>query len=575
MKQPEEIFEQMVGEGDVALYPLQRHARDNGDKVFIHYGETGERLTFREVHERSLRIAAGLKSLGITRGQPVSVLTGNSLLAALSMFACWQVGAIYAPINFNLRGKLLSYQINDTAASLLITDPDFRENLEEIGASIKPAHVLVGPSASSGDSGSAEMRLSASRVHSLEAVSAAAADVVVEDPELGPFDPATIIYTSGTTGPAKGVLLPFRWINQYAFAGRNQWVAEDVVYCDLPMYHVGGAYALLVKAVWKGNTVGLWNRFSPSAFWSRIRECGASAAILLDVMIPWLMSAPPSPEDRHNTLNKVHMQPLPANHHEVARRFGFDFVTCGFGQTESGAGFMALIDQFGDETGTPPELYKGLPKAQVRAVAEASGRLVVSGSTRLPPGFMGRPSPLLDVAVLDEDDNRLPPGSVGQLAFRPRFPGLLLQQYLNKPEATLKAWSNLWFHTGDAVEALADGSFRFVDRMGGYFRVRGENVSSYEVETLLSDHPEVRAVAAVPVPAEEGHEDDIAVFVELREAGSCTEEDMAAFAARQMPKYMRPRYIRIVTALPVTPTNKIEKYKLRQMLAEESASGRE
>ncbi|MFL1486267.1 AMP-binding protein [Marinobacter sp. LN3S78] len=569
MKQPQDIFEQMVNEGDVALYQLERHARENGDKVYIHYGETGESLTFRAMHDRSREMAKVLKSLGAGRGQPVSVLTSNSLLAAIAMFACWQLGAIYAPINFNLRGKLLSYQINDTGADLLVTDPTFKEPLESIGGDIHPAHVVLGPAGTGDTPDETGFQLPHSRTHSLDAIDAS--DVTLDDPELGPFDPATIIYTSGTTGPAKGVLLPFRWINQYAFAGRSQWTSEDVVYCDLPMYHVGGAFALLVKAVWKGNTVGLWNRFSPSAFWTRIRECGASAAILLDVMIPWLMSAPPSPEDRNNTLNKVHMQPLPANHHEVARRFGFDFVTCGFGQTESGAGFMAIIDQFGDDTGTPPEQYKGMPRDELRASAEASGRLVVSGDSPLPPGFMGRPSPLVDVAILDEDDNRLPPGTVGQLAFRPRFPGLLLQQYLNKPEATLKAWRNLWFHTGDAVVEGADGNFRFVDRMGGYFRVRGENVSSYEVESLLADHPEVRAVAAVPVPAREGNEDDIAVFVELRKAGSCTESDIAAYAADQMPKYMRPHHIRIVDTLPVTPTNKIEKYKLRRMLTEESA----
>lgn len=567
MKQPQDIFEQMVSEGDVALYQLKRHAQENGDKVFIHYGETGEQLTFRQVHDRSLEMAAGLKSLGIERGQPVSVLTSNSLLAAVAMFACWQVGAIYAPINFNLRGKLLSYQINDTAAPVLITDPSFAGTLTDIGSDIRPAHVVLGPS-TSGQVDGDNLVLPNSRTQDLHTLPASG--VTLEDPELGPYDPATIIYTSGTTGPAKGVLLPFRWINQYAFAGRGQWTSEDVVYCDLPMYHVGGAYALLVKAVWKGNTVGLWNRFSPSEFWSRIRECGASAGILLDVMIPWLMSAPPSADDRNNTLNKVHMQPLPANHHEVATRFGFDFVTCGFGQTESGAGFMAIIDQFGDEPGTPPELYKGLPKNELKASARASGRLVVDGRDPLPPGFMGRPSPLVDVAILDEDDNQLSPGNVGQLAFRPRFPGLLLQQYLNKPEATLKAWRNLWFHTGDAVVEQSDGTFRFIDRMGGYFRVRGENVSSYEVESLLVDHPEVRAVAALPVPAIEGNEDDIAVFIELKEKGTCTEQELADFANETMPKYMRPRYLRIVDALPVTPTNKIEKYKLRQMLEAET-----
>lgn len=132
------------------------------------------------------------------------------------MFACWQVGAIYAPINFNLRGKLLSYQINDTAAPVLITDPSFGPELDKIGPDITPDHVVIGPD-SSGETSESGVGLPNSAVHRLDTL--ATSDVSLADPELGPFDPATIIYTSGTTGPAKGVLLPFRWINQYAFAG--------------------------------------------------------------------------------------------------------------------------------------------------------------------------------------------------------------------------------------------------------------------------------------------------------------------------------------------------------------------
>src|SRR5690606_25550773 len=132
-------------------------------------------------------------------------------------------------------------------------------------------------------------------------------------------------------------------------------------------------------------------------------------------------------------------------------------------------------------------------------------------------------------------------------------------------------WRNLWFHTGDACVRDEEGNYRFVDRMGGYFRVRGENVSSYEVESLLAAHPAVRAVAAVAAPARIGGEDEIAVFVELKEGQGATEEELAAFAANTMPKYMQPSYIRLIDALPVTPTSKVEKYKLRQMLVAELA----
>lgn len=563
-----QVFDAMVEEGDVALYKLDEWAQKTPDKTFIHYGETGLRLSFAEVKQRADRLAAGLASIGVGRGDAVSVLTGNSLAAALSMFAAWRAGALYAPINYNLRGGLLSYQINDTDPRVLITDASFDERLTEIADDIDVDHIVIAPEHYGAQApGDETLAAAMGNMHRFSDLLQSEAPVPCE--ALGPFDPATIIYTSGTTGPAKGVLLGFRWINQYTFSGRSQLEHDDVLYCDLPMYHVGGAYALLCRAIWHGNTVGLWNRFSAGGFWDRIAACGATSCILLDVMVPWLMAAPPDTTDRHNSLNKVHMQPLPADHHEVAQRFGLDFVTCGFGQTESGAGFMAIIDEFGDTEGTPAAQYHGMSRSAYRAQAERFGRIVVDGGKPLPKGFMGRSSKLLDVAILDENDNQLPPGSVGQLAFRPRFPGLLLERYLNKPEATLKALRNLWFHTGDACLQNEDGTFNFVDRMGGYFRVRGENVSSYEVESVLNAHPKIRATAAVPVPASVGHEDEIAVFVEPGEARQLTEADVRAFAVEQMPRYMQPAHIRIIEALPVTPTSKIEKYKLKQRIIEE------
>jgi crotonobetaine/carnitine-CoA ligase len=194
--------------------------------------------------------------------------------------------------------------------------------------------------------------------------------------------------------------------------------------------------------------------------------------------------------------------------------------------------------------------------------------MVVDGSQPLLKGFMGLPNPLLEVAILDEDDNRCPPGVVGQLAFRPRFPGLLLKEYFRKQEATVKALRNCWFHTGDACKENPDGSgtYLFVDRMGGFFRVRGENVSSFDVEALMASHPKVRACAALPLPALQGDEDNIAVFIELKDGEQVDEHELRIHATAKMPKYMQPAYIRVVTSLPVTPTNKIEKYKLKQAL---------
>lgn len=569
---PQQVFDDMVAQGDMVLDRLDDCAARLPHKTYLHYGEDGVRMSFAEVKAESGRIAAGLAAMGLAPGQPVSVLTRNSLVSALAMYAIWRAGGVFAPVNYNFRGPLLSYQLNDTAPFALITDGSFAPVLAEVAGELKARRLIVHtPKAGDHDAlpeGAAGFG-APFEVHDFAALRSHGGPV----PEVarGPFDVANIVYTSGTTGPSKGVLQPFRWMNHYSYPSRAATTVDDVLYCDLPLYHVGGAFALVTRAVWQGNTVGLWDRFSPTRFWDRIEECGASSAILLDVMIPWLMKAEPRASDRANTLNKVHMQPLPASHHEVAQRFGFDFVTCGFGQTESGSGFACTIDELGDAMGTPAALWKGQSKAAYRASCAASGRLVVDGRQTLPKGFMGRANPVLEVAILDENDNLCAPGTVGQLAFRPRFPGLLLLEYFRKPEVTLKVHRNCWFHTGDACRQIAEApdTYAFVDRMGGFFRVRGENVSSFEVEALIALHPGVRAVAAVPMPAQVGDEDDIAVFIEAMAGAAPDEDAIRVHAAAVMPRFMQPLYVRFVDALPVTATNKIEKYKLKRQLRQE------
>ena len=569
MLTPQQAFDELVADGDVLLEVFDRHVAATPARTCMIYGESGLSLSFAEVQHRTNALALGLSQAGIGPGDHVSILTRNAFTAFLTVLAVWRLGAVYAPVNFNLRGPLLAYQLRDTAPKLLITDPSFDATLGEILDNVPPCTLVIAPERF----GAAEAQAEISAQYRNRAValftdllnSAGAPPAA----PLGPFDTASIVYTSGTTGPSKGVMLPHRWINQYTFILRKLIGAEDVVYCDLPLYHVGGVYALVGRALYRGATIALYDRFSPTQFWMRIADTQSTVAILLDVMVPWPMSADPSPRDRENTLTQVHMQPLPPTHHAVAQRFGIDWVTAGFGQTESGMGFSSAIDEFAKGEAKPQGLRRGLSKEAVRGEFERIGIPVLDGAQALPKGFMGVPSPFLEVALLDEDDARVPEGEIGQLAFRPRFPGLLLKEYLGKPEATLKVFRNLWFHTGDACRALGDDRYVFVDRLGGYFRVRGENVSSFEVESLLASHPKVRAVAAIPLPARVGSEDEIAVFIEPMTGETITEAEMRDHAVKQMPKYMIPSFFRFIDALPVTATSKVEKYKLKQSLLAE------
>ncbi len=553
-------------EGDIVTERLAHWAETAGDRPFFYYGEDDLTLTYADFGRRTDAIASNLTANGVAKGDRVSVFCANPMVSALVMFGTWKAGALYSPINFAFTGRLLAYQLADTGPKLIVTEPRLLPALNGVAASLadEPAVVVYDPPSGAHDH-TPDRDASVLPELPWEALTA---DASAPGVRVAFDDPANIIYTSGTTGPPKGVVQPYRWMAQYTWGLRRLITTDDVIYNDLPMYHVGGAIANVARAAWAGCEVAVWDRFSPNAFWDRIRSRRATAAILLDVMIPWLMKAPESADDRRNTLNKVHLQPLPLHHAQVARRFGFDFVSAGFGQTESGAPLSGLIEETAEGEGTPTDLYRGLSHKQARQVTERDGVLVLPGDAVARKGFMGLSAPFVDATVLNEHDEECSPDETGQLAFRSKLPALFLTEYLGKPEATLAACRNLWFHTGDAAFRGSDGYFYFIDRMGDRIRVRGENLSSFQVEDLLNQHPDIRFSAVLPIPGEEGDEDDIVAFV-VPDSTALTEEAVHAYAAQTMPRYMRPAHVRIVGDIPRTPTSKAEKYKLRaQILAE-------
>lgn len=534
-----------------AVEALDHHASRDPERQAIVYGETGERLTYGRFAELTDHFAGNIAASEVRRGERVSILTTNPLISTIAMFGLWKAGAVYAPVNFQYSGDLLAYQLNDTRPVVLLVDRELSARVDEIADRLEQApRVVVLDGTDAGEF--ARLTASADR----------------PDVTVAFDDPANIIYTSGTTGPSKGVVQSHRWINGYTWVGRRTLTRDDVVYNDLPMYHVGGAHFNVVRALWVGASVSLWNRFSPNDFWRRVRETGCTTAVLLDVMTPWLLNAEPAESDRRNPLNKVHMQPLPANHHDFALRFGIDFVTSGFGQSESGNPLVTLIEQTDQGEGTPDELYRGLSHDELKAIFIEHGLLVRRGTDPLPKGIMGKPTPFLEVTILDERDRECPPGVVGQLAMRPRVPSLIFEEYLAKPEATVKACRNLWFHTGDAAVRDEDGVFVYIDRMGDRIRVRGENISGFHIEEMLGKHPAIALAAVVAVPSAEGDEDDIVAFVEIAEGHTFDRDAIDQHCRDTMPKFMWPRDVIPVDQIPRTPTNKIEKYKLRQQLTE-------
>ena len=168
----------------------------------------------------------------------------------------------------------------------------------------------------------------------------------------------------------------------------------------------------------------------------------------------------------------------------------------------------------------------------------------------------------IELRLVDANDIEVAPGQVGELIVRTDMPWAMNHGYHNDPEATARAWRNGWFHTGDALRHDTDGNYFFVDRMKDTIRRRGENISSFEVESEIAVHPDVREVAVIGVASSIGEDDVLAVIAPVTDR-TIDPASIIEFIRPRLAYYMVPRYIRILNVLPKTPTQKVLKQQLR------------
>jgi carnitine-CoA ligase len=344
---------------------------------------------------------------------------------------------------------------------------------------------------------------------------------------VAPGDAAAMLYTSGTTGPSKGVVCPQeQWYWWALLTGDVLGIGpDDVLYTNLPLFHTNALNTFCQALLW-GATYALGPRFSASRFWGRCAEADGTVTYLLGPMVSILLRQPPSPGDR---AHRVRIALAPATgaelHKPFRERFGVELID-GWGSTETN---IVLSNTHHDNR----------------------------------PGTLGRVLEPFEARVVDEDDADVPDGTPGELVVRSREPHAFATGYFGREEATAEAWRGGWFHTGDRVVRDPDGRFRFVDRIKDVIRRRGENISAFEVEQALQSHPDVAAAAVIPVPSELG-EDEVMAYVAPRADVSFEPAELVRFCEERLAGFAVPRYVELVRELPLTPSGKVEKYKLRR-----------
>ena len=510
---------------------LKEQADKIPDKAFLQFSYD-DPLTFAEVNKAANQIANSLRELGVEKGDKVSVFMPNSLEICLAWFGILKNGSVMVPVNTAYVMDFLQYIIESSDSKLIIIAEEYMERLANIQTRIPLVdNVVVWPR-----NGGDEIETAGYVTKKCMSWSNFVNQGSDSEPEVEVthLDHARLMYTSGTTGKSKGVVRPCAadYSSAQNYASIMDINPDDTVFTCLPLFHSNAMVMGVYPAMIRGAKVVVEEKYSASKFWKWMKDFEVTKFNLVGVMSYFMWNAPVVPEEKEHKVKLVLGSPAP---HDIIdpfmERFNILFME-GYGLTEVGqCTFMRPGDPF-----------------------------------RV--GSCGKESPGYEIKIVNpETDEELPRNTPGELVLRPRIPNICLHYYYKMPEKTVSDFRNLWFHTGDLCRMDEDGYIFFMDRVKDYIRRRGENISSFEVENLISTHPNIEESAAIAVKLDEQgrhSEDELMIVIVLKEGKDLNPNELIEFLKPIMPKFMIPRFVRFRDSLPKTPTNRVQKVKLRE-----------
>jgi acyl-CoA synthetase (AMP-forming)/AMP-acid ligase II len=484
-----------------ATIPDDRALRDPSGACIADERQTLDNTGFAE---RVTALAAVFDAAGLRPGGVLAIMLPNRVELITSMFAAWRLGAAVTPVNPALTAQEARYQIDDAGATLVVAD----------------------------DAAAAMLRDGPYRIIGLTDVTAA--PVPVSAPPALNTDPAALallIYTSGTTGRPKGVMLDHANISATAelIIGWFEMTPETRCLLVLPLFHVNGIMVSVVSPLLAGGSAFIAERFHAASFWATVEQVRPTFFSAVPTIYALLASQPgPRPDTR-----------------------SLRFVICGAAPMP-----RQLIGEFEQRFGVPVVEGYGLSECTVVCTLNPLHGVRKAGS-------VGLPMPGIDVGVVDETDQLLPPGQAGEVVVR--GPNVM-RGYLRRPEESAQVLRGGWLHTGDVGRFDDDGYLTLVDRVKDLIIRGGENIYPKEIEDVLYTHPAVLEAAVVGQPDPVFGEQPVA-FVTLRPGFDAAPEDLVEHCRPSLARYKVPREVRIEETLPKNAVGKVAKPVLREQLS--------
>jgi carnitine-CoA ligase len=500
-----------------AGYVLAMAARQFGSKTFVTC--SGEAMSFEEADRRCDAVAAAFGAVGVSRGARVAILSANCLEYLDIWFGLARIGAIQVPLNTAYRAQQILHTMKRSRVAVLIVQPGLWAQCQELAEALPElSHVVF-----LGDP--------VTKLRDVEAISyrdflaMGGKSAVPRTCVLG-TDAGAIMNTSGTTGPAKGVLLQH---SQQYWLARNMALAldlgpDDIFFNFFPLFHNTAQAMITLPCLLTGAQMVLTEKFSLSTFWLDVQEHHATIFYYIGEILNLLVKKDPGLVDDVRLRAGWGIGGAPADVEAFQRRHRVQLGT-GYGSTEANVPVFRPL-------GAEPR-------------SASAGKVL----------------PEFELRIVDDAENEVPVGEIGEILVRTREEGAMLLGYDGDEQATHEALRGGWFHTGDAGRIDADGNFYFVARLKDVIRVRGENVSAFEVEAVLLSCPGILEAAAIAVPGEIGG-DDVKAVVVARQS-DIDLRGLIEHCEARLPKFAVPRYVEVCDELPKTATNKVRKAVLR------------